>query len=255
MCPEIRYFVILQNCLCEANIAGFNIIFDHFLVADSEISLDLQVLLSHILQNKDSKEEVNGINEHSTATRVGLSNKVKINNSLDRPKGSNTHRDQSYQDGDKTPKVETKRREFKFRKNHELLNHKEKEIMQDFIDKSPEKIHPSQLCPEVKLETLSPELKLMAEKSHTITETASQPTTRLTTSRSRKKLNEDFMATCPKKRKEMNTRSKLSLKRRKYEDQESVRKVSELIDNENSLSETDVTQVRKTYFKFACVPV
>ena len=131
------------------------------------------------MQNKDSKEEVNGVTEHSTAARVGLSNKVKINNSLDRPKGSNTHRDQYNQDGDKKPKVETKRREFKFRKNHELLNHKEKEIMQDFIDKSPEKIHPSQLCPEVKLETLSPELKLMAEKSHTITETASQPTTRL----------------------------------------------------------------------------
>ena len=102
--------------------------------------------------------------------RIGLSKKVKINNSLDRPKGSNSYRDQYNQDGDKTPKAETKRREFKFRKNHEILSHKEKEIMQDFIDKSPEKIHPSQLCPDVKLETLSPELKLMAEKSHTIAE-------------------------------------------------------------------------------------
>ena len=211
--------------------------------------------MSHVLQNKDSKEEVNGINEHSTATRVGLSNKVKVSNSLDQPTGSNTHRNQYKPDGNKKPNVETKRREFKFRNNHELLNHKEKEIMQDFIDKSPEKIHPSQLCPEVKLETLSPELKLMAEKSHTITETASQPTARLVTSRSRKKLDEDFIATCPLKRKEMNTRSKLSLKRRKYEDQESVRKVSELIDSETSLSETDITQVRNAYFEFVCVPV
>ena len=207
------------------------------------------------MQNRNSKEEVNGINEHSTATRVGLSNKVKVSNSLDQPTGSNTHRNQYKPDGNKKPNVETKRREFKFRKNHELLNHKEKEIMQDFIDKSPEKIHPSQLCPEVKLETLSPELKLMAEKSHTITGTASQPTARLVTSRSRKKLDEDFIATCPFKRKEMNTRSKLSLKRRKYEDQESVRKVSELIDSENSLSETDITQVRNAYFEFVCVPV
>ena len=189
-----------------------------------------------------NKEEVNGVSEHLTAARIGLSNKVKANNS--------TQKIQNNQDEDK-PKAETKLREFKFRKNHELLNHKEKEIIQDFIVKSPEKIHPGQLCPEVKLETLNLELQLMVEKSCKFTDTASQPTEKLTTSRT--KLDDDFSATCSLKRKEMSTKSKLSLKRRKYEEQESVRKVSEVNDNENPLSEVDTTEVRHAYFEFACV--
>ena len=108
-------------------------------------------------------------------------------------------------------KNETKLRAFKF------VNKQDRLFMRKFIENSPVKIHPSQLCPSVALESLSPELKKLVRKSSKLKEMATSQTS--SRSRfSRKNLSDDFNTTCSEKRKVTETRTKLSLRRRKQEE-------------------------------------
>ena len=132
-------------------------------------------------------------------------------------------KDQLNSDVENSIKTEIQKRRFKF------VRKQDRKVMQKFIDNSPDKIYASQLCPSVEMESLSPELRKRIDKTSN-KGSASQPS--MGSRLSRKKLDNDFNATCPVKRKETETRTKLSLKRRKQD--EDYRRVDNVHPTQNA---------------------